>query len=82
MLWAILVGLIVGIVAKFVHPGRDNLGIIATTLLGIAGSLVATAIGQALGLYTAGEPAGFIGSVVGAVAILWIYGRMRGAKAA
>lgn len=82
MIYMILVGLIVGVIAKFVHPGRENLGLIATTLIGIAGSLVATALGQALGLYQAGQPAGFIGAVIGAVLLLFIYGRMRGGSAA
>lgn len=82
MIYMILVGLIVGVIAKFVHPGRDNLGLIATTLIGIAGSLVATALGQALGLYQAGQPAGFVGAVIGAVLLLFIYGRMRGGSAA
>lgn len=82
LLWTLLVGLLVGVVAKFIHPGRDNLGLIVTMLLGIAGSMVATFLGQALGLYQAGQPAGFIGAVLGAVLLLWIYGRMRGGRAA
>lgn len=82
LLWTLLIGLLVGVVAKFIHPGRDNLGLIVTMLLGIAGSMVATFLGQALGLYQAGQPAGFIGAVLGAVLLLWIYGRMRGGRAA
>jgi uncharacterized membrane protein YeaQ/YmgE (transglycosylase-associated protein family) len=73
----ILIGLIVGLVARLLHPGRDGLGIIMTSLLGIAGSLVATYGGQALGIYHAGEGAGFIGAVVGAVLILFVVTRLR-----
>ena len=65
----ILIGLIVGLVARLLHPGKDGLGIIMTSLLGIAGSLVATYGGQALGIYHAGEGAGFLGAVIGAVLI-------------
>jgi uncharacterized membrane protein YeaQ/YmgE (transglycosylase-associated protein family) len=78
LIWTIIVGLVIGVVAKFVHPGRDNLGIIMTIVLGIAGSLVATFLGQAVGWYEPGQPAGFIGAVLGAVLLLWIYGRVRG----
>ena len=78
LIWTIIIGLVIGVVAKFVHPGRDNLGIIMTIVLGIAGSLVATFLGQAVGWYEPGQPAGFIGAVLGAVVLLWIYGRVRG----
>jgi uncharacterized membrane protein YeaQ/YmgE (transglycosylase-associated protein family) len=73
----ILIGLIVGFVARLLHPGKDGLGIIMTSLLGIAGSLLATYGGQALGIYHAGEGAGFIGAVVGAVVILFAVTRLR-----
>ena len=69
----IIIGLLAGIVAKFLMPGRDPGGFIITTLLGIAGAFVATYLGQAVGWYRAGEGAGFIGAVVGAVIILLIY---------
>lgn len=72
-IWAIIIGGIAGAVAKFLMPGRDPGGIIITILLGIAGALVATWLGQQLGWYRGGEGAGFIGSVVGAVIILFIY---------
>jgi uncharacterized membrane protein YeaQ/YmgE (transglycosylase-associated protein family) len=78
LIWTVIIGLIVGVVAKLVHPGRDNLGILMTIILGIAGSLVATFLGQAIGWYQPGQPAGFIGAVIGAVILLLIYGRMRG----
>lgn len=73
----IIIGLIVGLIARLLHPGKDGLGIILTALLGIAGSLLATYGGQAVGFYHAGETAGFIGAVLGAIAILFIVTRMR-----
>lgn len=73
----IVIGLIVGLVARMLKPGDDNLGWIMTILLGIGGSLVATYGGQALGLYTAGEGAGFIGSIIGAIVLLVVVGMVR-----
>lgn len=73
LLWTIVIGLIVGIIAKFLMPGKDPGGFIITTLIGIGGSLIATYLGQALNLYEAGEPAGFIGAVVGAMLLLLVY---------
>jgi uncharacterized membrane protein YeaQ/YmgE (transglycosylase-associated protein family) len=69
----VLFGLVVGIVAKLVMPGRDPGGIIITILLGIVGALLGGFIGQALGLYQTGEPAGFIGATLGAILVLWVY---------
>jgi uncharacterized membrane protein YeaQ/YmgE (transglycosylase-associated protein family) len=60
-------------VAKVLMPGRDPGGLIITTLLGIGGAVLATYLGQFIGIYQAGETAGFIGAVVGAILILWIY---------
>lgn len=73
ILWMIIIGFVVGLVARFLMPGRDAAGFIVTTLLGIAGSLVAGFLGQGLNLYRAGEPAGFIGSVIGAMLLLGLY---------
>lgn len=73
MLWAIIVGLIVGAIAKLLMPGRDPGGFIITILLGIAGSFVGTLIGRTLGLYGSGQGAGIIMSILGAVLLLWIY---------
>jgi uncharacterized membrane protein YeaQ/YmgE (transglycosylase-associated protein family) len=73
ILWTIIIGFIAGIIAKFLMPGRDPGGFIITTLLGIAGAFVATYLGEAVGWYRAGEGAGFIGAIVGAVVILAIY---------
>jgi len=69
----ILVGLIAGIIAKFLLPGRDPGGCIITILLGIAGAFVATYLGKFLGIYEPGETAGFIGAVIGAIIILLLY---------
>ena len=70
----IVVGFIVGLLARAIMPGDQKMGLIMTTLLGIAGSLVATYGGVALGLYQEGSAAGWIASVVGALIILFIYG--------
>jgi len=77
-LWTIIIGFIAGLIAKFLMPGRDPAGFIITTLLGIAGALVATWLGQAVGWYRAGEGAGLIGAVVGAVIVLAIYRMVAG----
>jgi uncharacterized membrane protein YeaQ/YmgE (transglycosylase-associated protein family) len=69
----IVIGLIVGAVAKLLMPGRDPGGIIVTMLLGIAGSVLAGYLGRALGWYTPGESAGFIASIIGAIILLGIY---------
>jgi len=73
----IVIGLLAGIVAKLLMPGRDPGGFIVTTLLGIAGAFVATFLGQAIGWYEQGQAAGFIGAVVGAVIILVAYRLIR-----
>ena len=75
ILWLIIIGFIAGVIAKFLHPGSNEpSGFIVTTLLGIAGAFVATYLGQALGWYHAGEGAGLIGAVVGAIIVLVIWG--------
>ena len=73
LLMTIIVGFIVGVIAKLIMPGKENMGFIVTTLLGIAGSIVASYAGQAIGWYEAGQGAGWIGSIVGAFVLLWIY---------
>ncbi|MFP5461581.1 MAG: GlsB/YeaQ/YmgE family stress response membrane protein [Gammaproteobacteria bacterium] len=78
IVWMIVVGFIVGLVARAVMPGSQNLGIILTAVLGIVGSLVAGFLGQAIGLYPPGAGAGFIASVVGALVVLFIYGKVKG----
>ena len=74
----IVVGFIVGLIARALKPGNDRMGIIMTTLLGIAGAFIARYAGQAMNLYTANEPAGWIASVIGAIVLLLIYGLVRG----
>jgi uncharacterized membrane protein YeaQ/YmgE (transglycosylase-associated protein family) len=73
ILTTIIVGLIVGLLAKFLMPGKDPGGFIVTTLIGIAGAFIGTFVGRALGLYQPGEAAGWIMSVVGAILLLLIY---------
>ncbi len=80
MLYTILIGLVIGVVAKFLMPGPDPGGFIITTLLGIAGAVVAGYIGQSLGWYQFGQPAGFIGSVIGAMLLLAGYRMLTGKK--
>jgi len=69
----IIVGLIVGVIAKLLTPGKDPGGFIVTILLGIAGALIATYLGQAVGWYKPGQPAGWIMSIVGAIILLLLY---------
>ena len=80
LLWMLIVGLIVGAVAKLLVPGKDPGGIIITMLIGIAGSFAAGLLGRLLGLYEAGEPAGFIASILGAVLLLVVYRKVSGRK--
>ena len=73
IIWTILIGLAAGAVAKLLMPGKDPGGFIITILLGIAGSIVFTYLGQFIGLYQEGETAGFIGAVIGAIILLAVY---------
>jgi uncharacterized membrane protein YeaQ/YmgE (transglycosylase-associated protein family) len=77
LILTIVIGLIVGVIAKLLMPGKDPGGFIVTTLIGIAGAFVARYLGQALGLYAEGEPAGFIASVLGAILLLVLYRVLR-----
>ena len=81
IIW-IIFGLIVGVVAKFLMPGRDPGGFIITTALGIVGALLGGWLGRALGLYRDGEPAGFIMALVGAVIVLFVYRMFAGRRTA
>lgn len=81
IIWMIVVGLIVGAVAKLIMPGDQGGGIIMTTLLGIVGSLVAGYLGSAAGWYEPGQGAGFVGSVVGALIVLFVYGLIKKKRA-
>jgi uncharacterized membrane protein YeaQ/YmgE (transglycosylase-associated protein family) len=73
MIWTLIVGLVVGAIAKMLMPGKDPGGIIITMVLGIVGALLAHFVGQGLGWYAEGEPAGIFASIIGAVAVLAIY---------
>lgn len=77
IVFTILIGFMAGVVAKLLHPGKENLGLLMTAVLGIAGSVAASFGGQLLGIYRAGEGAGFIGAVLGAIVLLVIYTRMK-----
>jgi len=72
--WMVIIGFIVGLLARAVMPGRQSMGLILTAVLGIVGSVVAGFIGQALHWYAPGQPAGFIASIVGAVLVLFVVG--------
>ena len=74
----IIVGFIVGLIARAIKPGDDKMGLIMTTLLGIAGAFLAEYAGAAMGWYRPGEPAGWIASVIGAIVLLVIYGLIKG----
>ena len=81
IIWTIIIGFLAGLVAKFIMPGdNEPSGFIMTTILGIVGAFVASYLGQALGWYKAGEGAGFIGAVVGAIILLLIYGFVAGKR--
>jgi uncharacterized membrane protein YeaQ/YmgE (transglycosylase-associated protein family) len=82
LIGTLLVGLIVGAIAKFVMPGKDPGGIIVTILLGIAGSVVASYLGRALGWYQEGQTAGWIMSILGAVLLLFLYRIFTGKRSA
>lgn len=73
IIWTIIIGFLAGALAKLIMPGRDPGGFIVTTVLGIAGAFIASYLGQALGWYRAGEGAGFLGAVVGAIILLVLY---------
>ena len=73
IIWALIIGLVIGALAKLVMPGKDPGGILITMLIGVAGSVLASVVGHAAGWYQAQQGAGFIASIVGAVALLGIY---------
>ena len=76
--WMAIVGFVVGLIARALLPGTQKLGLILTAVLGIAGSFIAGFVGEALGWYSAGEGAGFIGSIVGAIVLLFIWSKVQG----
>ena len=78
IIWTVLIGFVIGLIAKMLTPGRDPSGFFITAGIGIAGSLIATWVGQALGWYAPGAPAGFFGSLIGAIILLVVYHMVRG----
>ena len=76
-LWIIIVGLVVGVLARILKPGRDRMGLILTTLLGIGGALLAGWFGRTMGWYAPGEKVGFLASLLGAIVILLVVGVLR-----
>jgi uncharacterized membrane protein YeaQ/YmgE (transglycosylase-associated protein family) len=79
ILWTIIIGFLAGVIAKFAMPGdNEPSGFILTTVLGIVGAFVATYLGQSIGWYRAGEGAGLLGAVVGAIIVLFVYGLFAG----
>lgn len=82
LLWEILIGLVVGVIAKLIMPGKDPGGMLVTIIIGIAGSISATFLGQLIGWYKQGQSAGFMMSILGAVLILWIYRLVKSRAAA
>lgn len=82
LIWTLLIGFVIGAIAKFLMPGRDPGGFIITTILGIAGAFVANWLGGAIGIYRPGEAAGFIASVLGAILLLWVYRAIKGQQPA
>lgn len=81
LIWTIIIGFVIGLVARALMPGRDPMGFIFTSLLGVVGALIAQLLGQGVGWYHEGEPAGFIASVVGAMLVLWVGNQLRGRTA-
>lgn len=73
LVWTLLIGLIVGAIARWIMPNKDDVGLLATSLLGICGSFLATILGKITGMYQPGQAAGFIGSIVGALILLGIF---------
>ena len=81
IIWTLIIGLVVGAIAKFIMPGKDPGGFIITILLGIVGAFLAGFLGRAMHWYTEGQPAGFIASIIGAIVLLVIYRLVRGRTA-
>jgi uncharacterized membrane protein YeaQ/YmgE (transglycosylase-associated protein family) len=77
LIWTIVIGFVVGLVARALKPGNDSLGIFMTSILGIVGAYAASFIGKTMGWYADGEAAGFIAAVVGAVLLLFIVGMIK-----
>jgi uncharacterized membrane protein YeaQ/YmgE (transglycosylase-associated protein family) len=82
IVWTIIIGFLAGVVAKLIMPGKNEpSGFVLTTILGIIGAFLATYLGQAIGWYQAGQTAGFIGAIVGALIVLFIWGAVSNRRA-
>ena len=77
LIWTIVIGFVVGLIARALKPGNDSLGIVMTSILGIVGAYAASFVGKTMGWYAEGEAAGFIAAVVGAVMLLFIVGMIK-----
>ena len=77
LLGTLIIGFVVGLLARWLHPGEDKMGIVLTTILGIAGAFVATYGGQKLHIYEPGQTAGFVGALIGAIVLLVVVGFLR-----
>lgn len=77
LIWIIVIGFVVGLVARALKPGNDSLGIVMTSILGIVGAYAASFVGKSMGWYADGEAAGFIAAVVGAIVLLFIVGMIK-----
>ncbi len=81
LIWMLIIGLVVGALAKLIMPGKDPGGILITMVIGVVGAMLAGFLGRALGWYNEGEPVGFIASVVGAILLLLLYRLITGRNA-
>lgn len=81
LIGTLIIGFFAGLIARVLKPGDDGMGLIMTSLLGVAGAFAATFLGRALGLYQPGQVTGFIGAVIGAIVVLAVVGLVRGKKA-
>jgi uncharacterized membrane protein YeaQ/YmgE (transglycosylase-associated protein family) len=77
IVWTIVIGFFAGLIAKWIMPGKERMGLIMTVVLGIVGSVVATYLGQFLKIYEPGQTAGFIGAVVGSIIVLVVFGLIK-----
>jgi uncharacterized membrane protein YeaQ/YmgE (transglycosylase-associated protein family) len=77
LIWTIVIGFVVGLVARALKPGDDKLGIVMTSVLGIVGAFIASFLGKTMGWYADGEAASFIAAVVGAVILLFLFGMLK-----
>lgn len=80
IIWTLIIGLVIGAIAKLLMPGKDPGGVIITMLIGVAGAFVAGFVGQALGLYRAGSGPGFIAAILGSMALLFVYRAASGGR--